>query len=510
MTLAARRIQEGLGVRGWAAIAIFVAGFVVLAMALAGAARWNLGLPLLGAAVAAVGVLASMRWPLLPLYAMVALIPIEEAVVFGEFGSLSRYMEILFIVVYAVPRLGRLTISAMPAAGWGFVIWATLSLAWAINPTGTLDTLPILWLLFAMALIVAAAVVERPAIVRRILWVYSLSAAVTAVIGIADYLQGTLVAPDRISAIQGQDPAHYAALLLPALVFSLFELMNGRMVPIAAAIAFVSTLGIIVSGTRGAWVAAAVVGGLYLFPRLGPGRRILAVMLLLGLGAASLQVPGVSSLIADRADDAISSGGAGRTDIWTVGLLIYESAPLTGVGYSDFPDAYTPERVRSSSVETIAPWRPAFRDPHNLVIGTAGELGIVGLIVLISFLAPLLVRPGWGPEANVVQASLASLVVVAMFLDLFLRKEIWLMIGLACGLAWLARHAKERGLEPAVTADPDGPMGMPKPRRSLGPLGRRGRRLVPGTAMSTAIALSSADGAPAEPAGPSRLAPRAG
>jgi O-antigen ligase len=165
-----------------------------------------------------------------------------------------------------------------------------------------------------MALIVAAAVVERPAIVRPMLWIYSLSAAVTAIIGIVEYLQGTLVAPDRIAAIQGQDPAHYAALLMPALVFSVFELMNGRMVPVAGAIAFVSTLGVIVSGTRGAWVAAGVVGALYLFPRLGPGRRILAVMLLLVLGLASLQVPGVSSLINDRADDAISSGGpVGRT-----------------------------------------------------------------------------------------------------------------------------------------------------------------------------------------------------
>jgi O-antigen ligase len=386
----------------------------------------------------------------------------------------------------------------MPAAGWGFAIWATLSIAWAINPTGTIDALPILWLLFVMAVIVGAAVVERPAIVRPLLWVYSVSAAVTAVIGIVEYLQGTLVAPDRISAIQGQDPAHYAALLLPALVFSLYELFKGRVIPIAATVAFLCTLGIIVSGTRGAWVAAGVVGALYLFPRLGPGRRIVAVLLLLVLGAASLQVPGVSALIADRADDAISSGGAGRTDIWTVGLLIYESSPLTGVGFSNFSDAYTPERIRSSSVQTIAPWRPAFRDPHNLSIGTLGELGAVGLIVLICFLAPLLIRRGWGPEADVVQACLASLVVMAQFLDLFQRKEIWLLIGIACGLAWLARHAEERGLAPM------GPTAPVEPARPRGPIDRR-RGLLPRPALSTrrgpalAVAVDPAGTAPGIP-----------
>jgi O-antigen ligase len=471
MTVAARRIQEGLGVKGLPVAAIFAAAVLALAIVLAGAARWNLGVPLLGAAVAAVGVLASIRWPLLPLYAMVALIPIEEAVVIGPFGTLSRYMEILFILVYGLPRIGRLAISAMPAAGWGYVVWATMSLAWAINPEGTLEALPVLWLLFAMAIIVAAAVVDRPTIVRPILWVYSISATVTAVIGILDYLRGTLVAPDRIAAIQGQDPAHYAALLLPAMVFSLFELMNGRMMLLAGSIALLSTLGIIVSGTRGAWVAAGVVAALYLFPRLGPGRRILAVLLLLVLGAVSVQVPGVSALIADRADTAISSGGAGRTDIWIVGLSIYESTPLTGVGFSNFPDAYTPERVRAADIETIAPWRGAFRDPHNLAVGTLGELGTVGLIVLICFLGPLLIRSGWGPEADVVQACLASLVVMAMFLDVFLRKEIWLMIGISCGLAWLARHAKERGL-------PGRPAPV-EPAIPRGPIDRRRRLTVP-------------------------------
>jgi hypothetical protein len=96
---------------------------------------------------------------------------------------------------------------------------------------------------------------------------------------------------------------------------------------------------------------------------------------------------------------------------------------------------------------------------------------------------------------------------MAMFLDLFLRKEIWLFTGIACGLAWLARHAKERGLEPTATSS----TGAPGPRRSLGPLGRRARRLAPSPAMSTgATAVSSSAVPPADPAGPSRLAPRAG
>jgi O-antigen ligase len=124
---------------------------------------------------------------------------------------------------------------------------------------------------------------------------------------------------------------------------------------------------------------------------------------------------------------------------------------VTGVGFADFSAAYTPERIRETDVEIIAPWRPAFRDPHNLIIGTLGELGTVGLIVLAAFLLPHLLRRGWGPDAAVVQAAFAAMIVMAMFLDLLNRKEIWLLIGISWGLAWLARRPVETGLglEPA-------------------------------------------------------------
>ena len=451
MTAAVSHIEEGLGIGRIRASLVLVAGFLAVITALVVAGRTNAWIPALLAGPAVIFVLLSFRWPMLPLFAFVMLVPIEEAVVIEGFGTLSRYMEILFIVAYGLPRLGRLTLSAVPLAAWGYLAWAALSLSWAVDPAATLLDLPVLALLFTMAALVASVVTERPSIVRPLLTAYTISAAVTAVIGLVEFVQGTLVAEDRVAAIQGQDPAHYAALLLPALVFSAYELVHGRQIFLFAPIAFLCTAGIIVSGTRGAWVAAIVVAAFYVFPRLDLLRRIVAIAIISGLLALTVQLPGVGALIADRTSTAISSGGAGRTDIWTVGLVIYESAPVTGVGFADFSAAYTPERIRETDVEIIAPWRPAFRDPHNLIIGTLGELGTVGLIVLAAFLLPHLLRRGWGPDAAVVQAAFAAMIVMAMFLDLLNRKEIWLLIGISWGLAWLARRPVETGLglEPA-------------------------------------------------------------
>ena len=75
--------------------------------------------------------------------------------------------------------------------------------------------------------------------------------------------------------------------------------------------------------------------------------------LAIALAAVAYQIPGVPALIADRTSSALSTGGAGRTDIWSVAGTIYQSSPVLGVGYANFPVAYTPQVVRASVVRSL-------------------------------------------------------------------------------------------------------------------------------------------------------------
>ena len=388
---------------------------------------------------AAFVVLMSIRWPLVPLFALVVLIPIEEAVVLGDIGSLSRYAEILFIVAYGLPRLGRLTIRAIPLPGWAYVAWAIFSVTWAIDPTASWVLITPLLLLSLMALMTAAAVVERPAIVRPLLWTYSLSASATAVVGIHSFATSGGLG-DRSAAIANQNPAFFAAILLPAFVFGLNEMLHGRRLFLSGSITLVTALAILASGTRGAWVSVAVVIVVFILPRLPAARRVVASAAIVAALLITLQLPGVANFVGDRADTAISTGGAGRADIWTVGIGIGVDHPVTGVGLANFAIAVTPERIRDTTAAGPDAAGIANFAAHNIVIGTFGELGIIGLVLLTAFVLPLILRSGWGPNAVVVQASLASIFVLALFLDVMNRKEVWLFIGLACGLAYLARH----------------------------------------------------------------------
>jgi O-antigen ligase len=400
-------------------------------------------------------VLLGLRWPLLPLFIFVALVPIEETVVIPGLGTLSRWIGIVFAVVYAIPRLNRLTPLALPLAGWAFVGWAALSVAWAVDPNASLVPLQTLVQLAVIAFLISDVVIHDPTVVRPLLWVYSAAAAATAAIGIIGYAVGGMSTDVRLAALAGQNPAQFASLLLPAFIFGLHEVLNRRRVAASGLIALLSMAGIALSGTRSVWLAAAVVILFLLLPRLGIRRAIAALGVVGVLVIATLQVPGVATLVVDRALTAAQTGGAGRTDIWTSGLEIFDSSPVIGVGYGNFPVAVASTDFRSANISAV---NLAFLAPHSVIVGPGVELGAVGLTLLALFIVPLIGRRGWGPDGLLVQTILASLMIDALFIDIFgYRKQVWIAIGLASGLAYLARQARRQPhlVEAAAMAAPE-------------------------------------------------------
>jgi O-antigen ligase len=139
-----------------------------------------------------------------------------------------------------------------------------------------------------------------------------------------------------------------------------------------------------------------------------------------------------------------------------VGATIFESDPIAGVGYANFPVAFTSETIREAGLMLGGSAVPG-RGSHNIIVATAVELGAVGMVLLVAFLVPLLIRRGWGPDAATVQAALIGLMTSALFLDILSnRKQVWLVIGLAAGLSYVARLERARlaGISADAAAEP--------------------------------------------------------
>lgn len=91
-----------------------------------------------------------------------------------------------------------------------------------------------------------------------------------------------------------------------------------------------------------------------------------------------------SSSTAEGADRFSSAGGEGRYQFWESAVDANATAPLTGIGPGTF-EFWWARNGRADLAST------AFvRDAHSLYVETFGELGIVGLVVLLGFIVSVL------------------------------------------------------------------------------------------------------------------------
>lgn len=430
-------------------IATVLAPFVVAAGVAAATETNRLPLALEASAVLIL-LLIGLRSPILVLALFAALVPIEDALNFSGVGTASRVVGIVFAVAYVVNRRQLPRLSVMPVAGWAFVLWAVASGLWALDFVAWSGAIPTLVQMLVLALLVGDLVLRDPPAARKVMWAYSASAVVTVfLLVVAPSQTGGLAGVSRLAAFSGQDPAEFSAVLLPAFLFLVYEAPRAASRRDAARIAALLILagagllvwGALESGTRSALVGLGV--GLAAMTATGTGYRngrlAVAAVGLVGAGAALL-APGVVDSVMVRLSNAVTTGGSGREDIWAVGATIFGQHPLVGVGYANFPSAFTPAMIQISNVPGLQP--DALyngRDPHSILVGTAAELGIVGIVLLGLFLWSVLsVRSSVGLWPFV-RAAVIAMLAQAMFLTLLDRKQLWLILGMGIGLAAAAR-----------------------------------------------------------------------
>jgi O-antigen ligase len=239
------------------------------------------------------------------------------------------------------------------------------------------------------------------------------------------------------------DPNHFAAALILPIAVALVGMLRARstttyILNIGALL--VMGAGIAISGSRGGAVAVALTM-LYIVFQLRT--RLLAAGVALAALCAALALD--SNVIA-RFSNAAASHGAGRLDIWRIGLVAFHDNFWIGAGYSNFPLAY--DRAFISVFEThYTFWH---RAPHSILLSTGVELGIVGLAIFLAawvmqFRSMRSIRrddPLYAVRVAV-EGALLGLFVAGLFLDVMTTKYLWLALTLAM-LVRNAAHAPGR------------------------------------------------------------------
>lgn len=271
------------------------------------------------------------------------------------------------------------------------------------------------------------------------------------------------------------DPNYFAQVLLIAMPFALLLLTRGRtrrsrVLAFAAALPIAA--GIVLTYSRGAALAFGVVFILMLL--LGNVKLRHAAVLAGILAVAIAVVPSYRDRVAsltsvgnsasaqvgssDNADQSVQ----GRSTEMRAALLAAEDHPLLGVGPGQFPLYYQRYATQTGGevhqAINFGPNKGATpeRVTHDLFLGVAANLGVVGLIVFLAIVVVTL-RTLWLARRRLGGVSddsdlgllvtgcflaLVAYLVSGLFLELAYERYLWLLLALGAATARIAfRHA---------------------------------------------------------------------
>jgi O-antigen ligase len=322
------------------------------------------------------------------------LLPFDSILIPGQIGRIHLHLTwfagaAAAVILLTAGLLGKRFVRPPRAALWLSLIifWAAMSSLWAINADSAVFRLPLLALLLLLYLLAVSIRVSEKEL-ATIAWLAVLGACLAAAITLYAFSRGewwvppeaqqvrhlsgrvTLSAGDRVT-----DPNILGATLILPLSLAIGQLLSsrtwGKRLLLMGLLAVIG-VSICATMSRGTLVATVVIFTVYLWRSRARWRVLLPIAV---LGMLVLAMPQVFFL---RLAGAFADRGAGRVDVWEVGLRAFSHYPILGAGLDCFPDAY------DQYVQTASNFVGFSRGPHNIYLGMSVELGVIGLLLLLS------------------------------------------------------------------------------------------------------------------------------
>jgi len=380
-------IRKGPAFEHWA-IPIAIAALAVLIGIVVGQGGWFY-LP----AIALLPLL--WFWPVeVAMGAAVILLPFEYVTSLGtgtDRTLMSLAVILAFFVICAVGVVGRRLQRPSPATMWWglFVAWAAVSILWAVEPQKSLERLPTVVALFLLYLAASSFRITEKEF-DRIVSLAMMGGGVAALLSVYGYYYGVGFAQHYVRATlvlgNGEvNPNQFGSCLLIPLSFAIARLVCARhwlTRILALSLLVIISLGLLLTMSRGTILAAVVTIMVFFFrlkalklKSLRPKvRRFLVLVVILAVVLAAT----IPATIFDRFRQSATDRGAGRLDIWTVGLVILKHYTVAGAGLSNFPVVYN-QYAGYASHQSFK----SDRDAHNVYLAVSVEEGLVGLFLFL-------------------------------------------------------------------------------------------------------------------------------
>jgi len=298
---------------------------------------------------------------------------------------------------------------------------------------------------------------------------------------VADTVNGKVLRP-RLSGPIGEQN-RYGQLLLVLVPLGVSRIRVERRLALrslAAALTALILAGIVLSFSRGAAVALAVVAvamvvigfvrlRYFLATALALAVLVISVVPDYALRVRSLSAADTATAVDSRADASIR----GRATENLAAFATFRDHPVLGAGPGGFFRRYSQEEANKLGLRFLGKNRRA----HNMYLEIAADTGIVGLVAFLAIVAVTLaqlwrVARTWaalGREDLVVLAqafllALLAYLASAAFLQLSYQRYFWFLLALGNATVWMLRREAARPVgEPQPSAAAPEAPGLPVP-----------------------------------------------
>ncbi|MCI0674646.1 MAG: O-antigen ligase family protein [Phycisphaerales bacterium] len=311
--------------------------------------------------------------------------------------------------------------------------WSGLSLSWSLDPAQGVDEFRAL-----RALLVPVLVWP---VLDRLPWL--VGALLAGVLGqnfaqLLHALNWFNVRPDEGTGRYGGwiNPIHTGAFCVASMCWNLSANLNarGRLRWISLTLLVIAAAGLLASGSRGPWLAAAVAIPLMLLVtaiRRPPTRRLAIALMIIGPLAAAAAWPIVGDKVERRLEVAAKEAQQARENhvYWTsvgvrIGMTrwtwdIFRDHPVVGVGAGGYPIAQNENpdfqaglaKTRNKDERGYM----SHEHPHSIYFYTLACLGTIGAIILAAVII-LSLRQAWRDPPDHPYADAALFAIIAWFI----------------------------------------------------------------------------------------------
>lgn len=323
----------------------------------------------------------------------------------GYIGTIITYTFPIGDVAMAVALLGVLMerepirIPPFLVVFGLFTVWCALGYPSSEHSSHVLDRLDLLWRVWLIALVVVNALRTRQRL-RFYLFFFLGAYALFPIRGtIFNYVGGYRQFGRAIWNYAFANPNDLAAITLLVLSMCIaLYVRESKGWPRLAAISglVLLPLAILLTQSRGAFLAIAVFALLVLVRQRRRGRAIVIVAAIAAVGVLAApstlwdRISGlgnITSVETIAAADAEGSAGQ-RFEIWRVATAIIGDHPVTGVGAG----AYEPAHGQYAMSPEFDPVARGQRDTHSTYLNVLAETGVVGFALFMAMIATVIVH----------------------------------------------------------------------------------------------------------------------